>query len=298
MEDYNNRPHDGLPTVTDPDTGKRRHVTPNEMWQMAEVEGWQASPISDAEAVDLFRPAVTRKSNRGLVNLFGNAYYHDALAALHGERVVVGFDLHDASKVWVRLKDGRFVCEAAWNGHKRAYLPVSVAQRALEQRVAGQLGRLDKHRDDALAQLPKGATAPREATPLTEDQVRKLEEMEAEWEEIVPEAEVTALLSGPSEDDLRTQLEAEMAGIASAPIAPISTPPAQELPANVVAIPVVHADIKRERFARALGLERQIQAGYEVSDSDAAWLGRYVIGDEYRACKEFYRDFGDDWLTG
>ena len=306
MAVYNDRPHDGLPKSIDPATGKRRHLSPNEMWEMAVMEGWQADPITEAEAVDLFRPAVTRKVNRGLVQLFDNSYFHDGLRELHGERVVVGFDLHDANKVWVRLMDGRFVCEAIWNGHKRAYIPVSVATQAMEKRVAGKVARLDKHRDTALAELPVGAARTPESTPLTEDQARQLEAMEAEWEEMPPMAEVSALLAAPMREDLQEELmqrlEAEWASAPESSDAPLPDLPAQiaapDPAAKVVALPTTHADVKKERFARALDIRQRMEAQEVVSNDEAAWFARYSISPEYRSCSTLYADFGDDWLTG
>ncbi len=303
---YNDRPHDGLPKSINPETGKRRHLSPNEMWEMAVMEGWTADPITTAEAVDLFRPAVTRKVNRGLVQLFDNSYFHDALRELHGERVVVGFDLRDANKVWVRLMDGRFVCEAIWNGHKRAYIPVSVATQALEKRVAGKVARLDKHRDTAMAELPGGMARTPETTPLTEDQARLMEAMEAEWKEVPPMAEVSALLAAPMREDLQEELmqrlEAEWAAAPESSPAPLPGLPTQIITpdpaAKVIALPTTHADVKKERFARALGIRQRMEALDGVANDEAAWFARYSISPEYRSCSTLYDDFGDDWLTG
>lgn len=306
MAVYNDRPHDGLPKSIDPATGKRRHLSPNEMWELAVMEGWQADPITSAEAVDLFRPAVTRKVNRGLVQLFDNSYFHDALRELHGERVIVGFDLHDANKVWVRLRDGRFVCEAVWNGHKRAYLPVSVATQALEKRVAGKVARLDQHRDTALAELPGAVVRTPETTPLTEDQTRQMEAMEAEWEEMPPMAEVSALLAAPmrhdQQEELMQRLEAEWAAAPESSPEPLPDLPAQivtpDPAAKVVSLPTTHADVKKERFSRALDIRRRMEAQDVVANDEAAWFARYSISPEYRSCSTLYDDFGDDWLTG
>jgi len=267
MAAYNSRPHESLPKSIDPETGKRRHLTPAEMWDLAVLDGWQADPITEAEAVDLFRPAVIRQVSRGLVQVFDNAYFHDSLRPLHGEKVVVGFDLHDAGKVWVRLMDGRFVCEAIWNGHKRAYLPISVATRAQEKRVEGKLARLDKHRDTALAELPGGAPPP-EATPLTPEQAARLAAMEAEWEEVPPETEVAALLGAPDQ-------------AAEAPATPVGKP----------------ADTRETRFARALALEQRQAGGEAVDELSTRWLAVYRTQPEYRAMAALYADFGDAVLT-
>lgn len=145
--------HSELPKTTDPETGRRRHMTPDEMWADAVAKGWIADLVPEAEAVDLFRPYEKRNTRRALVELFGNSYFAPALEAFHGEDVLVGYDTTDATKVWVRAMDGRFIATAKFEGHKQSFFPVSVAEQARTTRAAGRLARLDKHRDEAMAEL-------------------------------------------------------------------------------------------------------------------------------------------------
>jgi len=156
MVAYNARPHSSLPKIIDPATTRRRHMTPAEAWDKAIADGWQPDPIPADEARTLFRPAVRRAVRRGLIAWIGNEYFAPELESLHGEEVMVSYDLHDAGSVLVSLLDGRFVCEAKWNGHKRSYVPVSFARRAEEQRVAGKIARLESHKQVALAELHPG----------------------------------------------------------------------------------------------------------------------------------------------
>jgi len=153
MAGYNNRPHSTLAKIIDPSTAKRRHMTPNEVWRKAMDEGWRPDPIPAEEARTMFRPALRRTVHRAIVELFGNQYHAPELEALHDEEVMVAYDIHDANSVIVSLLDGRFVCEAGWNAHRRAYLPVSYAEMAEQKRVAGKLARLENHRQTALAEL-------------------------------------------------------------------------------------------------------------------------------------------------
>jgi putative transposase len=99
---YNNRPHSSLPKVIDPQTGKRRHQTPNEAWQAGLDEGWAPTLVTTSEAEDLFRPYVYATVLRGEIRLFNNLYFSHELTEWHGEKVRVGYDLHDGSRVWVR----------------------------------------------------------------------------------------------------------------------------------------------------------------------------------------------------
>jgi len=174
MERYNNRPHDSLPKIIDPASGKRRHMTPNEVWQQAIDDGWQADPISQDDARSLFRPAIQRKTNRSLVSWIGNEYYHEALEALHGEDVVVSYDIHDAQTVDVSLLDGRFICTAVWDGHKTSYTPVSFVQHVHDQRTSGRLKRHDAKREKILLEATPNLSIthqPAQMMPdLTEDQ--------------------------------------------------------------------------------------------------------------------------------
>lgn len=153
MVRYNDTPQGGLPRVRDPLTGAKRHQTPNEAWAEAIAGGWVPEPLSQDEARKLFQPRVERTARRSLVEWVGNQYYAPELEGLHGEKVMIAYDLHDAEQVAVYLMDGRFVCTAKWNGHKTSYVPVSFAQKAHEARVENKLKRLEGHADTARAEL-------------------------------------------------------------------------------------------------------------------------------------------------
>lgn len=158
FEAYNTEHHHSeLPRISCPRTGKRRHMTPTEMWDAAVAQGWTPDVVAEDEAVDLFRPYEKRQTRRALVELFGNSYFAPALEAFHGEDVLVGYDTTDASKVWVRALDGRFIAVAKFEGHKTSFFPVTVAQQAAEKRAAGRLARLDVKRGEAMAELSPAA---------------------------------------------------------------------------------------------------------------------------------------------
>lgn len=150
---YNDHPHSELPKTRDPVTGRKRHMSPNEMWADAEAKGWKADVVSDAEADDLFRPYERRQTRRALVELFGNSYFAPALEGFHGEDVMVGYDVADASRVWVRALDGRFITVAKFEGNKASFFAKSVAEQAREQRALGRLKRNDAHRAEIMAEL-------------------------------------------------------------------------------------------------------------------------------------------------
>jgi putative transposase len=152
IDDYNNRPHSGLPKIYD-DAGKRRHQTPNEAWAQAVSEGFLPMHLEADEVDDLFRPYKEAKVSRGEVRLHGNLYFHNALEHYHGETVRVGYDIHDASRVWVRNKAGQLICVAGFEANKRSYFPESFMEQAHKKRAEGRLRRADAKREEILEEL-------------------------------------------------------------------------------------------------------------------------------------------------
>ncbi|MEW6427293.1 MAG: Mu transposase C-terminal domain-containing protein [Thermodesulfobacteriota bacterium] len=148
---YNNREHRGLPKIIDPATGKRRHMTPNEMWASFMYEGWQ--PTKAGELPDLYHPQVSRKVARCEVNLFGHIYYSRELTEWHGMTVHVAYDVHDPKRVWIRDQDQRLICTADLDGNKSDYYPMSFVEQAREKRAAGRLRRLELKADEVHAEL-------------------------------------------------------------------------------------------------------------------------------------------------
>jgi putative transposase len=153
VDAYNNRPHSSLPRVRDPLTGKLRHQTPNEAWQAAIDEGWKPITIDRAEADDLFRPYKRATVVRGEVRLFNNIYFSRDLEEYHGEKVIVGYDIHDASRVWIRDNTGRMICVAEFAANKRDYFQQTVVQLAAEERARGRIKRAQVKIDDAELEL-------------------------------------------------------------------------------------------------------------------------------------------------
>ena len=155
--EYNNRPHSTLEKVADTITGKRRSLSPIEAWEAASREGWV--PVIPEHTEDLFRPQEKRQVRRGEVALFGNLYFSLQLEEWHGQEVLVGYDVWDASKVWVRSMKGALICEAVLDGNKRDYFPQSVIEQAREKRARGRLKRLEIKRAEIEAEAGRMADA-------------------------------------------------------------------------------------------------------------------------------------------
>lgn len=152
IDAYNNKPHSSLQKIRDAD-GKKRHQTPNEAWQQAVSEGWKPVEIEQHESNDLFRPYKTCKILRGEVRLFNNVYFSHELVHHHGETAQVGYDIHDASRVWVRERTGRLICVAEFEANKRAYFAQSVQDQANYKRMQGRIKRAEAKIDEAREEL-------------------------------------------------------------------------------------------------------------------------------------------------
>lgn len=150
---YNARPHSSLPKITDAQ-GKRRHMSPDDLWQQHIDNGWEPDLLSPSETADVFRPRVERKVNRCEIRLMTNIYFSKALTEWHGEQVQVAFDIHDPQEVWVyEPEHGRLICAAEVDGNRQAYFPKSFRQMAAERRAKAKIKRADLKKEEALLEL-------------------------------------------------------------------------------------------------------------------------------------------------
>jgi putative transposase len=141
VAEYNAAPHRTL-----------KKSSPDLVWRGFEARGWEAARLSADDFLTIFRPRVERVLARAEIRLYNNIYFARALEQYHGMRVLVAYDIHDASRVWVHLPDGRMICEAECDGNRRAYFPRSVVLQAREKRARARLNRLDVHREEILAE--------------------------------------------------------------------------------------------------------------------------------------------------
>ncbi|HWQ09141.1 MAG TPA: transposase family protein, partial [Holophaga sp.] len=150
VEAYNARPSKACPKGLDAD-GRKRHLSPAEHWQQLETLGWKPEglPLS----LDDFRPEEIRTVLRGEINLFGNRYFSRELAELHKDQVRVAFDIHDATRIWVRSMEGELICEAGFQANSCAYFPKPYVEQLREQRKDGQRKRLEAKAERVLGPM-------------------------------------------------------------------------------------------------------------------------------------------------
>lgn len=159
VDAYNHQPHSALPKIID--AGRKRNMTPMEMWAAKRAEGFEPIVPSQAELDDMSRPYEIRVARRGLVSLNDNSYFLLALEAYDGQRVVVGYDSFDASKVWIRElertadgeRPGRAIGIGIYEGNKTRYVPLTMERKAAEKRAEGRKRRLEHHLDEVQQEL-------------------------------------------------------------------------------------------------------------------------------------------------
>ncbi|EEK9097758.1 DDE-type integrase/transposase/recombinase [Salmonella enterica] len=145
VEWYNNRQHSELPMKAN---GK--HYSPAEYRKkrLAE-EDTEIEWLSEVELRDMFCPVVEKPVRRCEIHWLNNIYYAPELRNEHGRKVLISYDIHNAEKIIVRRPDGSFICEAIWNGNKRAAFPVTAEYHKHQQRIKGMRKRAEEKLRDA-----------------------------------------------------------------------------------------------------------------------------------------------------
>jgi putative transposase len=166
IEAYNNRPHSALPKITD-EAGRRRHMSPNEMWAWFEEKGWQPTRATEAEVIEMFRPRVIKTTTRGEIRMFSNIYFHNDLQHYHKETVLVEYEPQDGSFVYVRDMDERLICKAEFNKNRDSYFPVSAIEKAADNRAARR-AKIKELQLEEIEMERKGVAAVIDITPEQE----------------------------------------------------------------------------------------------------------------------------------
>lgn len=130
------------------------NVTPAAMRQhiFNSMDAEDIIPLTEVEARDMFRPAVSRKVQRAWVTVYNNEYWHQALEAWDGKEVDIFIDQHDAATVIIRDKDGSYICDAVLDGNKRLAFPETLVQRTKRQRAETRIKKLDEKKAQAIAE--------------------------------------------------------------------------------------------------------------------------------------------------
>jgi putative transposase len=82
--------------------------------------------------------------------------------------VQVAYEPTDPSFVWVKTAEGRLICKAPLDGHKKGFMPMSEVEQARDRRAAGRLKRLDVKKAEIQAER-NGPAIEMEIAQLAED---------------------------------------------------------------------------------------------------------------------------------
>lgn len=263
VNEYNNTPHSSLPKTIDAETGRRRSMTPNEMWRLAEENGFNACTVTEEEARPLFRPQVMRIVRRCEIELFSNRYYSAALEEFHGSKVRVGYDIHDPRQIWIYADDGRLISTAELDGNKVDYMAQSFIERSHDKREAGREQRLMTKLEEVRAE--------RKGMPSLEIS-----------QGVQINADITSLRQQWAiEREAEQKLQVLSNQISDVDWKPVAKQAPE--PTNVIAIP----ETPQARFSKWLALEKQISEGGEIESAALTkWHQTYQMSSEFGT---FYR---------
>lgn len=127
---YNNKPHSSL-----------NGDTPAQRWSEL-----QRTPVHMVDQA-IIRPRIKRSVSRGTIRLFNREYRHAELVRYNQQELNVEYNLHDDSIVRVMTADERFICDATLT-QRMPYVSASRLEDMHQQRLKGQIKRLEKHADE------------------------------------------------------------------------------------------------------------------------------------------------------
>jgi hypothetical protein len=259
--------------------GRRSEVACGRSFAEVFDESYATAPIRKATAAQrrlwLMGAEGLRADSRGEVRLMGNRYWAPWLVEIAGERVIVRFDPADLhAGVHVYSADNRYLGEAECR-HKGRFLSVEDARiqaRARAEWMRAEKRAAEAHRKLTARELGRdldaiaAAPAPPPAAKVVRAQFGK------------PRG--TAPAPAPRDDGIAAVQAGVVADLAARRAGP--APEAAEAP--------------RERFRRALEIERRHEAGEAVTPEQLRWLGHYRATPEYRAERMLWADFGEAYF--
>lgn len=258
--------------------GRRSEVAWDRSYAEVFAESYERAPIRKATAAQrrlwlLGAEGLRADARTGVVRLEGNEYWSDWMHSVAGERVIVRFDPADLhGSVHIYAPDNRYLGEAECR-LKAGFLSIDAARQHAKARgdwLKAERAALAAHRKLTARELGGDLDAAAPATPAP-----------------APEAKV-----------VRPLFQARPA----APAVPAMRPEETAAQAAVVAdlaarrAPKAQSEPPRERFRRALELERAIEAGKPATPEQARWLAAYQATPEYRAERMLWGDFGDAYF--
>ncbi|WP_370269203.1 transposase domain-containing protein [Nioella sp.] len=258
--------------------GRRSEVAWGRSFAEVFAESYEKAPIRKATEAQrrlwlMGAKGLTVNRVNAKITFLGNEYWATWLHEHAGKRMVVRFDPADLhAGVHVYSFDNRYL-GAADCLMKGGFLSLEAARehnRARKDWMRAEKEALRKYRTLTTLELGRALdeTAPGDPMPAPEAKVVKL---------VQPTAP-----RNPAPAPITPEVQAEQRVIAVDLAAKRAPKPAEEVP--------------RERFRRALELERSAEAGDALTDEQRRWLRGYQSTAEYRAERAMWADFGDAYF--
>lgn len=258
--------------------GRRSEVAWGRSFAEVFAESYEKAPIRKATEAQrrlwlMGAKGLSVNKINAKITFLGNEYWAPWLHEHAGKRMVVRFDPADLhAGVHVYSFDNRYL-GAADCLMKGGFLSLEAARehnRARKDWMRAEKEALKRHR--RLTALEMGlaldATGPGDPVPAPEAKVVR------PVFRAVPRTE--------PEQPPRPEVAAAQAVVVADLAARRAPKPAEEAP--------------KERFQRALELERVLEAGGEITAEQARWLNGYQKTPEYRAERAMWADFGDAYF--
>jgi putative transposase len=217
-------------------------------------------------------------SKSGMIRFQGNEFWEPWLTEFAGARVVVRFDPADLwSGVHVYAQDGAYL------GHAECRLKVGffdmdearIHARARAAWLKAQKAEVEAHRTLKAMEIGQTLDSLSNApAPKPEAKV-----VRAQFGKPVPEAPVRPSGSPPIDAATFDRIQAGVVANLDAARAGKPEPTAEET--------------ARDRFKRALDIERKLEAGEPVTRDQERWLSVFKTTSEYRAERNAWDTFGD-----
>jgi putative transposase len=166
--EYNNAPHTSLPKVTDPETGRRRHMSPYEYLAWHATNGWKFEehqmPLELLDSVSI--PSEPRIARRGRIQIRGNRYCCKELAYAEGEAVYVTEEDAEGMRLRVHDETGTLIGTAVFEGHKSQYFPQTRRDEAAKNRLENREKLLLEKLEDVRSEYQRTAIWQRQESLL------------------------------------------------------------------------------------------------------------------------------------
>jgi putative transposase len=264
--------------------GRRSETALGRSFDETFAESYATAPIRKATEEQrrlwlMGQEVLTLQKSHGLLRLQGNEYWSDWMNEYSGQKVVVRFDPEDLhAGVHIYAMTGAFMGFAECKA-KAGFFDLTSAKDHARQKSA--VKRTERKLRDQLRPMKVAQIA------VELDALERPAPVNLEAKVVQPDfgkrRASKPLVERPSYEDSTTPEEA------ARNVAFLAEHNARKIQADAER----EQDTARDRYLRAVSLERRSDAGERVGESEMSWLIGYQKTPEYHGEKKVHEDFGD-----